>query len=317
MLRKTAGAELCATSSNNSPKPVDCVKAIDRTYKGDVDLSDRVVVGVPVQKGPMLWQVPYNVKDDAGNEAVTVWRDIVVQEVELSGVERLIRDEVKHEYEIKQQEAIDRAIRAEKVKWDREIVNNNRSRRSNSAKSCPACPPCDCPNTPASTKESCSAFCDKVSETCTISDGSVIYSILIWLENIVGPFALLAILIATMLVGVLIFSRFFLTAIFNPGNQQSQAYMGNTGITNDATILRSPQPVSNGHSAPPRQSMSLANNGNMFSPQPQFASPPHSMMATNGTPQRQSEPMYNDSLYLQSPIITPSRTGDGVRRRNL
>jgi hypothetical protein len=317
MVRKTAGAELCATPNNKSPKPADCIRAVDRTYKGNVDLSDRVVVGVPIQKGPMQWQVPYNVKDDAGNEAVTIWRDVTVQEVELSSFERLIREEVKREYEVKQQEAVDKAIRTEKAKWNRENGSSNSYRRSSSADSCPTCPQCDCPNTPETTKESCLSFCENVSKTCSFSDESFVYMVLFWLEESVGPSLLPGFLVVAIVIVVFSVLRFFLTAIYNPRTYQSQPYTGYSAMVDDSSVLRSPQPVSNGAVGPPRQSMSLSGNGNVFSPPPSFASPTYSL-AVSGTPRTQPiEPMYDESIYLRSPIITPSKTGDGVRRRNL
>ena len=332
MVRKTAGAELCATPNKKSPQPADCVKAVDRTYKGDLDLSDRVVVGVPVRKGPLQWQVPYNVKDDAGNEAVTVWRDVIVEEVELSSVERLIREEVKREYELKQQEAVDQALRTEKAKWNRENSNSNRNRRSISVDPCPACPQCDCPNTPETTKDSCATFCEHQSKSCSLSDESYVYSILFWLEQMVGPSSLPGMLLVAMITVAFMVLRFFLTAIFNPRTYQSPSYAAYNNTVDDSSILRSPQPVAmmsnNGMDPPPpRSSMSLsrAPNGNLYSsPQPNFASPTtYGRMGNDDTPRQRNssarpvEPLYDESIYLRSPIISPSRTGDGVRRRNL
>ena len=332
MVRKTAGAELCATPYKKSPQPADCVKAVDRTYKGDLDLSERVVVGVPIRKGPLQWQVPYDVKDDAGNEAVTVWRDVIVEEVELSSVERLIREEVTREFELKQQEAIDKAIRAEKARWNRENSINNRNRRSNAVDSCPACPQCDCPNTPETTKDSCATFCEHQSKSCSLSDESYVYSILFWLEQMVGPSSLPGMLLVAMITVAFMVLRFFLTAIFNPRTYQGPSYPAYNSTVDDSSILRSPQPVAvtstNGMDPPPpRSSMSLsrATNGNLYSsPPPSFASPTsYGRLGNDGTPhQRNSstrpvEPSYDESIYLRSPIITPSKTGDGVRRRNL
>ena len=59
-----------------------------------MDLSRHVVVGEPVQKSSIRWSVPYNVKDAAGNRAHTVWRDVVVEEVDLANVEARVRQEV-------------------------------------------------------------------------------------------------------------------------------------------------------------------------------------------------------------------------------
>ena len=319
MIRESAGAELCASPGSTNPKPSDCVKAVDRTYKGDVDLSDRVVVGEPVQKSSLQWSVPYNVKDDAGNEAATVWRDVVVQEVDLSSVENLIRAEVTREQEAAQQRAIQKAIREEKAKWEREQVNN---RRPHASKQCPACPPCNCPDTPQTTKESCAEYCENVSKSCSFKDENFVYYLLFWMEYYLSPSLVPVILSVTLIFLVFLILRFILTTIYNPKTYRSHSSYRGYGPS-DEMILRSPQPTGESSPAPPRQSMSTLGNNNaggesIFSPgrQPGFASP--SFAANNGTPRnRPAEPMYDESIYMSSPIITPSKTGDGARRRNL
>lgn len=348
MVRATAGAELCATASHTHPKPSDCVKAVDRTYKGDVDLSDKVVVGEPIQKSSLQWSVPYNVKDEAGNAAITVWRDVVVQEVDLASVENLIRAEVAREQEASQQQAILKAIREERAKWDREQASNNPNRRSgssSSSKTCPACPLCDCPNTPETTKESCTQYCEHVSKSCSLSDESIVYSLLFWLEDYLSPSLVPAIiLVALGFLGFLVL-RFVVTTLYNPRSYQDQSYSSSSSSSpyvsrlNDEMILRSPQPGEMRSPAPPpRQSlMSMGNIGNnngngnasFLSPsgsqqqqqQPGFGSPSFPQSNNNGgTPRsnhRPAEPMYDESIYMSPPLITPSKTGDGVRRRNL
>lgn len=328
MVRATAGAELCATSSNTNPKPSDCVKAVDRTYKGDVDLSDRVVVGEPIQKAPLQWSVPYNVKDEAGNAAVTVWRDVVVQEVDLASVESLIRAEVTREQEAAQQKAIQKAVREERTKWDREQANNNRNKRSSSTKTCPACPPCDCPDTPETTRESCSQYCENISKSCSLSDESFVYTLLFWLEDYLSPSLVPALILCALICFALVGVRIALTTIYNPRTYQNHSYSPSYGPMNDEMILRSPQPVMGSSPAPPlRQSLTTmgnisttSGNASFLSPpgtqQPSFASP--SFPSSNGAPRdRPAEPMYDESIYMSPPLITPSKTGDGVRRRNL
>jgi hypothetical protein len=97
MIQSTHGAELCAsdasssTSSKRKPRRPssdsntnDCVYAYDKTYNATVNLSANVVVGnlVPMDGMMNRWYVPYNVMDEAGNSAATVYRDIVVEEVD-------------------------------------------------------------------------------------------------------------------------------------------------------------------------------------------------------------------------------------------
>jgi hypothetical protein len=317
MVRSTAGAELCALPGNTNPMPSDCVTAVDRTYKGDVDLSDRVVVGQPIQKSPLQWSVPYDVIDEAGNAAVTVWRDVVVQEVDLASVENLIRAEVSREQEAAQQKAVQKAVREERAKWDREQqANNNRNKRSNSAKSCPACPPCDCPDTPETTRESCSQYCENISKSCSLSDGSKLYSMLFWMEEYLTPSLIPSILFVALIFVVFLGVRFILTTIYNPRAYQNHSYPSNYGPMNneDIMILRSPQPMMGSSPAPPpRQSLQFGSPAGVQ--QPSFASP--SFPPSNGAPNRPAAPMYDESIYMSPPLITPSKTGDGARRRNL
>ena len=91
MIKITSGAELCATHTNTKPSPLTCVKAIDYTHLGNVNLSSKVIVGDPIQISTLEWKVSYNVVDKAGNTASTQWRNVVVEEVELTDLEQKIR----------------------------------------------------------------------------------------------------------------------------------------------------------------------------------------------------------------------------------
>lgn len=346
MIRATAGAELCATSNHPHPKPVDCVKAIDYTYKGDVDISERVVVGEPVQKSALEWDVPYNVKDEAGNEAVTVWRHVIVQEVDLNSVEAVIRDEVEQEEQARLKSAIDAAVKKEKAQWQREQQASTSSRRAASTanKSCPACPKCDCPDTPETNMETCQSYCENVSKTCALSDSSLMYSIIFWMEAYLSPAVIPVVFIVVVLFGSFVILRFILTAIYNPDAYRRGGYENNYGTTSseEDAILRgmgdsrlalqpfvSPTrglaPMMNGNQTP--QSSSYPPLGytvpvstglpGAFSPPgtttrtstPGFASPPYTR--SSGAPQDD-----HHSSYLGSPVITPSRRGDGVQRES-
>eukprot|EP00934_Nitzschia_sp_Nitz4_P001950 Nitzschia sp. Nitz4//scaffold76_size158648//60033//68082//NITZ4_002544-RA/size158648-processed-gene-0.238-mRNA-1//1//CDS//3329557839//1950//frame0 len=302
MVKATAGAELCATPNNPNPKPSDCVRAVDRTYKGDVDLTDRVVVGEPQRKSALQWVVPYNVKDDAGNEAATVWREVVVQEVDLSRVESLIREEVSREKDLEQKAAIERAIREEKLKWEKE----NRNRRASSSRSCPECPVCNCPDTPRTTKSDCHEYCENVSRSCSLSDESAMYSLLFWMEGFL-PSSLAPLLLSVVLgFFVLVALRFVMTLLFNPRAYQVRHYSGYDEVNDDA-VLNSPRATSR---TPSRQE---ANNAivpvmtsdplrsPLMSP-PGFASPPGNNANTQ----------HGQRFPPADSIITPSKTGDGV-----
>jgi len=141
MVKDTAAAELCATHTKQNPRAIDCVSAQDRTYKGDIDLSSKVTVGSPVQVSDLEWKVPYNVMDEAGNVAETVWRNIVVEEVDLMEMEERIRAEILVDRENELQEAVRVAVEAEKKK---STVSSSRQQPQGSNKKCPSCPVCDC-----------------------------------------------------------------------------------------------------------------------------------------------------------------------------
>lgn len=317
MVMESAGAELCASPSNPNPKPSDCVRAVDHTYKGEVDLSDRVIVGEPQRKSALQWVVPYNVKDDAGNEAVTVWREVVVQEVDLATVENVIRAEVTKEKELEQQKAIQKAIREEKAKWERENVNANRKRPGSSSRTCPACPACECPNVPQTTKEDCQQFCEGISRSCSLRDDNVIYAMLFWLESFFPEKGAPLVLLVAITFCVAVVLRNLTFGIFNPKGYQDRHYANNDQI-DDAAILNSPRATipARTPAPPPRQSITTMTTTENVDPlrsslsPPGFASPTD---ATNGSIQsRTSRSHYEDG------IITPSRLGDGAnRRRNL
>ena len=322
MIRATAGAELCATPSDPNPKPSDCIKAIDQTYKGKVDLSDRVVVGEPIQKSSLQWAIPYNVKDDAGNAATTVWRDVVVQEVDLASFETVIRAEVMRELEVTHEKALQKALRDEKLKWERDQANNNRNRKPNSM-TCPACPPCDCLDVPATTKQSCSQFCDKVSKSCSLSDESFVYTLILSMESYLPPSIIPVVIVVAIVFMGWVVVRFCFSTVYNAKTyNRNNPYLGYS-FNNDDRILRTPQPLGLSptpqyHQFPSTFEAKTGSHSSQPTPQrqPGFASP--SGLESSGTPpNRPTEPVYDENIYMSPPIITPSKTGDGVRRRNL
>ena len=92
----------------------ECVQAYDQRHDGKVDLSGKVHVGDPEQKSALRWSVPYNVRDAAGNDAITVWRDVVVEEVESHEIAARVRNEALADMK----KEIDKAV--EKAKQDAE-----------------------------------------------------------------------------------------------------------------------------------------------------------------------------------------------------
>jgi len=139
MIQVTAGAELCATHTKMKPRPVECVKALDKTHVGDVDLSSRVSVGEPVQKSPFEWKIPYNVIDDAGNAAETVWRDVIVEEVSLDDIEAKIRREILANKDEEIREAVALALEQERQNTTLDQGVKGTKKGSNTFVNCPPC----------------------------------------------------------------------------------------------------------------------------------------------------------------------------------
>ena len=137
MISVTSGAELCATHTRTEPRPVDCVQATDPTYLGNVDLSSKVTIGSPIRESTLEWKVPYNVMDNAGNVATTVWRRIVVEEVDLFDMEERIRIDILADKDLEVKQAVRVALDKERFNQQKRPADNN-----NSMASCPACPIC-------------------------------------------------------------------------------------------------------------------------------------------------------------------------------
>ncbi len=137
MITVTSGAELCATYTRTNPRPVDCVRATDHTYLGNIDISSKVIVGTPVKESTLEWKIPYNVMDDAGNAATTVWRRIVVEEVDLFEMEEKIRADVLADKDLEIKSAVQLALEKERLKLGKKPLGNDND------SSCPVCPICD------------------------------------------------------------------------------------------------------------------------------------------------------------------------------
>lgn len=296
LVRKTAGAELCATPANQNPKPIDCARAFDETYKGRVDLSDKVRIGEPVQKSALHWAVPYDVTDEAGNAASTVWRDIIVEEVDLASFQRdadvdaivkkaLSEKEKEHQTEMRKQVA--KAVEEERQK---------------KAKSCPDCPKCDCaPGQIDASK--CDSYCKNQAQTCdsTHYQESWIVHIMVWLEEYV-PWQIVPFLVTSVfLIFVLTLLRWIISFLFTPSSRP-RTYIASDErerqLQSAASILRSPTngSTTNGDSYHQHQPPQVS----FFSPG--FGSPP---MDGRGPDVPRSSGY--DDIYASQPLITPRR----------
>jgi hypothetical protein len=328
LIRSTAGAELCATHSRPSPNASDCVQAYDHTYKGKVDLARDVTVGEPVQRSPLRWAVPYNVKDEAGNAAETVWRDVIVEEVDLSEVEAKIRGEVLQEQDIEIRKAVAKALEEDRKKRAAADATGSRGRRqpAPSTKTCPECPKCDCSGDAKFDATSCAAICETMIETCSFNDQSFVLRAMLWLEGYFPPSLIPVMLLCLLGTGFFLIVRSILTLVFNPAAYRRGYYYDGDdrrerAMQDSVTYYRS----DNGNgmpnsmaSPPPRASLSIGVAETFFTPPNvgisaggSFASP---LMANGGAQQPRDD--LADSIYEFQPLITPSKRGDGVGKRS-
>ncbi len=311
---------------------------MDYTYKGIVILSSRVTIGEPVQKSALLWSVPYDVIDDAGNKAVTAWRDVVVEEVDFFDIEAKIRSEVMREKEAEIQKAVEAARRKDRENGEQvEVVNvptETKQRLSSSRPSCPPCAKCDCPENTFD-QARCEAYCRSKMESCAIQEEGILFRLIHWLENVFPTSVASSIILSILSFGLFFALKLVLTLLLNP-----QAFTGydfasaerEGPASGNVQYYRSPPPASAGMSASGNAGYSQTNtapepysSNGLFSPlhQPStaspFLSPPQnngnvpSMPSSSAASARQEYRYDEDDIY--ETIITPSRTGDGVKRR--
>ena len=319
MIVATSGAELCATITRRNVRPMDCIRAKDHTYKGVVDLTARVSVGEPIRDGaPLRWKVPYNVMDDAGNKAKTVWRSIIVEEVGLDEFEGSMEATML----TNQREEVDHAVRKALEEERKRVAATTMDKRA-----CPPCAPCDCKGKKdcgGMSVSECNSFCDK-KLTAAASDAScsserstsydraeinhqIVQGLVAYLEGLIGPSAMMLLFIGCF-VAVMIYSlqRMMTALFFSPGPyvrtyyadeerekmmmQNVSYYRSPTAASNRSTTSSTP---SSSASRPPTASLSSQRNG-IFSPQQNGAN------ANNATQQQQAEQ-----------YVSPFRSNDGT-----
>lgn len=203
MIQATDGAELCASFSTTKKSRISaasCIRAFDDTYKGKVDLTDRVIVGKPIRvpnhksksnQKEFMWKIPYDVMDDAGNNAITVYRQVKVIEMSFAELELSIQQDIlkgkEHDIEEAVQQALmkERELRAkeEREDWKKTQTQHRQQQQVQQQQvqplKCPACPKCsECKppkhsSSAVATPESCRAICQAMnqgsSETCASS----------------------------------------------------------------------------------------------------------------------------------------------------
>ena len=326
MIDITAGAELCATHANRNPNSSDCIRSTDHTYLGKVDLSSKVSVGTPVQTSELRWKVPYNVKDEAGNAAKTVWREIVVEEVDINELERKLRSDILADKEIAIKTAVEEALEKE-----RKLLSSTATKEKKTP-TCPSCPSCEVGS--GISVEECTMICDEriktMGSTCSVPQSELYtynyfakfpdgFPIMNWMYAVCGVIIIFLLLgpIQNVLVGR---GQMY---YHSPEDEQREREM-----LNSVTYFRSPENIRstgqtmNGSNqyprttsvpgqgrsgrSPPRVSLSVgtvngfdgSNNGRFFSPSQQEGN------EGRGNPEVSGE----DSIYQHmSPI--PARSG--------
>jgi hypothetical protein len=221
-------------------------------------------VGDPLPKhgvgsGSHQWRVPYNVVDDAGNKAKTIWRDIIVEEVDIDDFERMSIDE--------------RSVN---------VASTNERRRSEFPPQCvcPPCDPCNCNSNGSDdmlTPSACTAICnEKVAaaqkariskNTCTPNKNRAnenrapdheIQHFLLFLEGLMGTSSMMLVLLGCFTATAAYILQRVIGALFISTGQQTRTYY-HTNEDNErecemmrnVSYFRSPTPSSNGTSQPP------------------------------------------------------------------
>jgi hypothetical protein len=261
-----------------------------------------------------------------------VWRDVIIEEVELFDLENRVRNEVMAEKDREIEIAVKRAVDAEKKKMERVQVQS-RSIKTRETTACSTCPACEC-KAGDFEESKCTAFCDKMiaamGETCPNKERFA--GLLDFMDYILSPSVWSAFGVVVIAFAALQGLRYICTVLFNPQALSSsgdiyqdtrephQAAMSAAGYSLTPTRPYPDQkiPVSAG---PHHVQQQTDTGGGLFSPpqnrmnhfHPSAGSP--FFARTNGTDlQSQNNNGYDDSIYEDIPIIVPSRTGD-LRRR--
>lgn len=294
-----------------------------------------MTVGEPVPKNngsPLQWKVPYNVMDEAGNKAKTVWRDIIVEEVDIDDFDKKVK-------------VAD--VASTKSNESRDERNNKRE-----------CPPCNCKSEPRQqqrgnggmSRAECNSQCEsKIADalasssngssdkTCTPTDGSgehqqpnhqVIQDMLVFLEGLLGPNSMMLLLLGcTLATMIYIISRGIAALFFSTGPHTQTYYHSRDDDEQEKLMLqsvsyyRSPTTSSNGSTSrgqsPAGSSISAASSsGARPPPRASISSqtPRNGMYNGNGSTPRQQQqrsPFQSndgtDNIYQTMSPITPSR----------
>ena len=328
MIKSTNGAELCATSSKSQ---MQCIKAHDKTYRGVVDLSNRVKIGKPIRISPhansnsmeLMWKVPYDVSDDAGNEANTVFRTVKVIEMNLDELEKSLETDIMKNKAKEIEDAVNDALIKERERRAMEDLRQSKKDKNTSkCPSCPKCRKCNSAQTPAS-PEACQHICDDLKKespnTCHQEQTSEIFDTI---PNILrDKYTSIVDTKLQDMVETILYCFFGVAAvicfirIYFSGDEYSKMDREQElALRNAVSYHRSPQPNNRTFSQtytnrentpqknsetlpPPRASMSFTNMPDPNSSRANIFSPAYS---NGNTP--------DDSIYQNVSPITPSRS---------
>ena len=262
-------------------------------------------MGDPVPKDgvgarPHQWRVPYDVADDAGNKAKTVWRDVIVEEVDIEDFERM---------------AVQDEARSPNGDEDRSVTlaSSKERRRSEASPQqvCPPCDPCKCNINQQKhhggsngggdgmlSSVKCAAMCnDKIAaaemartsdKTCapTFREGGsdtfdhrIVQVLLVFLEGMMGPSAMMLLFLGCFIATVVYVVQRAIAALFISSGPHTRTYYHTQdddererAMMRNVSYYRSPTPSSSsenrqstgsasGPRFPPTGSMSLHRNG--------------------------------------------------------
>jgi hypothetical protein len=301
------------------------VFAYDETYKGRMDLSKSVFVGLPVKKSGLRWSVPYDVTDEAGNVATTVWRDVVVEEVDLVDVEAKIRHEFIQHQKDEVQKAVEKALAEERKKNEREMLSSSRNKRKDAA-DCPGCPKCNCDG--KLDESMCAAICENQVATCAASQETFVIRAILLLEQFCSRGMARGIVVFLFVALVFIIARILVTLLFNRqaffgGSNNYEDFEREQAMMNAVTYYDGDRPVRLGRTSmeptlkttpPPRASVSTGNG--LFTP-PQAGDSRRASyepsFSGNGSGKREGGDF--DDIYMSPPqsIISPRQRGSSRR----
>lgn len=327
--------------------------AYDQTHKGKIDLAKHVRVGDPVQKDTFHWRVPYDVSDAAGNAANTVWRDVIVEEIDSTDAGAKLRGDIVQETEAAIQAAVKKAVADTERRMEADFKlrlqiaieedRGNQGQPPSSFLECPACPSCDCPTAKVSNRE------PRAEIQCTVPSKPDItcYSVntdhpLVKVLDYVPEYFSLETILATFLISISIFVLFvvrWIVSMIVPSSEKTYIASDERErrLLDSVRVLRSPMHnpmISNGllsdisrrnegippHSSPPSATF-WSPTTTMASPQPDWSgirSNPSSLLQQPEQEQPRYGSDYNHTtdIYTRPEIITPrSRRGANMRTR--